>query len=271
MIDGHVHVWNLDPEHYPWHQTLASIPIPTYAATAESLLSEMDAVGVSHALLVQPSVYGYDNSYLCDALERYPDRFAGVCLVDPRAETAGDHLRYWCVERGCSGVRVNLVGDLDASWVLGPVQAGLWDAARELGVSVSLQCLPAHALVVTELARRLPDVAIVVDFLGQGEHRDDAANALVVFSEEPNVHYKLIAIGQVSSESYPFEDQWPFFETAVKTFGPARLLLGSDFPYVRAACSYSQAMGILDVLTFMDTSARENIADETARRLWPFK
>jgi predicted TIM-barrel fold metal-dependent hydrolase len=271
MIDGHVHVWDLDPERYPWRQTLASVPIPTFPASAEELLSEMDAAGVSHALLVQPSVYGYDNSYLCDSLERYPDRFAGVCLVDPHSETAGDDLRHWCTERGCSGVRLNLIGDEDASWVLEPAQIGLWEAAAELSASVSVQCRPAHAAVVKKLAHRRPDIHFVIDFLGQGTTDHEAADAVESFSDEENVYYKLIAVGQVSSESYPFRDRWPFFDAAVNAFGPNRLLLGSDFPHVRSACSYGEAMGFLDVLPFIDDSARSVIADETAHQLWPFK
>jgi predicted TIM-barrel fold metal-dependent hydrolase len=270
MIDGHVHIWELAPERYPWHQTLANIPIPTYSAPAEALLSEMDAAGVSSALLVQPSVYGYDNSYLCDSLERYPDRFAGVCLVDPRSESAGDDLRHRCAERGCSGMRLNIIGEMDASWILGPVQEGLWEAALEMAVSVSVQCLPAHSPVVKELAQRLPGIRFVIDFLGQGTQKYDATNALIALGEVGNVYYKLMAVGQVSEESYPFHDQWPFFETAMKTFGPSRLLLGSDFPHVREACSYRQAVGILNVLPFIDEDSRPIISDETARQLWLF-
>ena len=76
IVDTHVHVWSDDADRYPWHQTLAHVPIPTYPAPAENLLAAMDDAGVSHAVLVQPSVYGSDNRYLCDCLDRWPGRFA---------------------------------------------------------------------------------------------------------------------------------------------------------------------------------------------------
>lgn len=115
MIDAHVHVWTLDPERYPWQPILGHVPVPTKPATIEALLGQMDSSGVTHALLVQPSVYGWNNAYLCDTLTRYAGRCVGVCLVDPRSGRAGDDLLYWCRERGCRGLRVNTIGDQEDS------------------------------------------------------------------------------------------------------------------------------------------------------------
>ena len=108
MIDAHLHLWTLEPKHYPWQQTLAHIPIPTQPATVEELLPLLDAAGVDYAVAVQPSVYGWDNSYVCDCIERHSDRLIGVCLVNPRAANAAERLRYWCAERGCRGLRIQL-------------------------------------------------------------------------------------------------------------------------------------------------------------------
>jgi len=80
----------------------------------------MDDAGVSHAVLVQPSVYGWDNSYLCDCLDHWPDRFAGVCLIDPDAADPRKELDHWCGERGCQGVRLNIIRQPDPSWLAAP-------------------------------------------------------------------------------------------------------------------------------------------------------
>src|SRR5438105_9700308 len=98
----------------------------------------MDRAAVDHAVLVQPSVYGWNNAYLCDCLERYPSRFAGVCLVDPRSERCGDDLRYWCLDRGCQGLRINLIAETGATWLLGATQEAIWRVAAELDVSISM-------------------------------------------------------------------------------------------------------------------------------------
>src|ERR1700733_3218681 len=162
MIDGHVPVWSLDALRYPWQPTLDHVPIPTTEAPAERLAAEMDATGVSHALLVQPSVYGWDNAYLCDCLDRHPGRFVGVCLVDPTSARSGDDLGYWCLERGCQGVRINLIGSTYIAWLLGTRQRRLWGTAAELGVPVSLQLRVDQTSVVVSLAQREPLVRFVV-------------------------------------------------------------------------------------------------------------
>ena len=50
-----------------------------------------DAVGIDKGVLVQPSVYGFDNSVLVEALESDPERLRGVVVLRP--DTAMDELR----------------------------------------------------------------------------------------------------------------------------------------------------------------------------------
>jgi len=272
MIDGHVHVWALDPERYPWSQTLANVPVPAEAAPVEELLAHMDAAGVHRALLVQPSVYGWDNSYLCDSADRYPDRLAAVCLVDPRSPSAGDDLRYWCRERGCCGVRINLIEDQESDWLTTPGRRGLWEAVTELGISVSLQMRPDHAPGVRRLARDYPEIRFVVDYLGRSAAHDGTGIAAYrSLSKEQNIYCKLLVVGQDSDEQYPFRDLWPLYKAAVEAFGARRLAFGTDFPHVMATCSYGKAAQLLSDLPFIDERDRELVGERTAQEIWRFE
>src|SRR5205814_622888 len=66
--DAHIHAIG-DVGRFPLAQdrsyTPAVAPIATYVAL-------MDEVGLAHAVLVQPSIYGTDNRALLDALARHP-------------------------------------------------------------------------------------------------------------------------------------------------------------------------------------------------------
>jgi predicted TIM-barrel fold metal-dependent hydrolase len=216
-------------------------------------------------VLVQPSVYGWDNSYLCDCLERYTDHFAGVCLVNPRSGTGGADLRYWCRERGCRGVRVNLIADNDVSWLLGHGPEGIWGAAAELLVPVLLQPLASQAETLAELVRRWPTVTFVVDYLGfEGFHTPAGKRAIDLLATHANVYFKVLSVFSDSRVGYPHLDIAPLYEYAARAFGSARLLLGSDFPYVRQSSAYSQAIDWLVGLDFLDSA----VADASARALW---
>jgi predicted TIM-barrel fold metal-dependent hydrolase len=97
--DCHVHVFNASapvrPGHYvPTHRPLSEI---------EQLAYRHD---VGRLVLVQPSVYGTDNSVMVQALEAAQGRHRGVAVVDP---AIGDDELNRLHGAGVRGVRFNLV------------------------------------------------------------------------------------------------------------------------------------------------------------------
>jgi len=271
IVDTHVHVWSTDAARYPWQQTLAHVPIPTYAAPVEDLVAAMADAGVSHAVLVQPSVYGWDNSYLCDCLDRWPDRFAGICLIDPDAADPGKELDHWCGERGCQGVRLNIIRQPDPSWLAAPRQDRFWQAVEALGLSVSMHMDLGHTPLVARLANRHPGVTFMIDYLGAAVHREpDPGPPLDLLAARPNVIFKLVATGEDSKEPYPFADLMPFYAAVWQRFGARRMVFGSDFPGVRFACSYRQAADWPRHLGFLGEPDRRQIMSMTPAGLWRF-
>jgi len=104
IVDSHAHI--IDPARFPLSDGPGYKPTPGETATREMFAAMLDAHGVNHALLVQLSGYGYDNSTLLDAMAHYPGRFKSIAVVDPEAperELAALNAR------GVVGVRFNLV------------------------------------------------------------------------------------------------------------------------------------------------------------------
>ena len=89
--DIHPHIISKDDGRYPraplgGEQSDWSRERPV---TAEYMVAAMDEAGVASSALVQAATcYGYDNSYVADAIERYPDRFTGVGTIDVLAPDA---------------------------------------------------------------------------------------------------------------------------------------------------------------------------------------
>ena len=85
VIDVHPHVIADDAGRYPLaplggNQSDWSRERPV---SFERMIAAMDEAGVSKSALVQASTcYGYDNSYLADAVAARPGRFIGVFSVD---------------------------------------------------------------------------------------------------------------------------------------------------------------------------------------------
>jgi predicted TIM-barrel fold metal-dependent hydrolase len=80
-------------------------------------LDLLDRCGIERGFLVQPSVYGFDNSCMLDALDRGGGRLLGIAVPAP----ATTHAQLEALHRrGVRGVRCNLLnaGGLDIATAL---------------------------------------------------------------------------------------------------------------------------------------------------------
>lgn len=78
--DCHAHVFE-DPRIYPLASLRSYDPPP---APLEAYLEMLDRCGLARGILVQPSVYGFDNRCLLDALDRAQGRLLGVVAESGR-------------------------------------------------------------------------------------------------------------------------------------------------------------------------------------------
>ena len=168
-------------------------------------------------------------------------------------------------------MRLNIIRQADPSWLAAPRQDRFWQAVEALGLSVSMHMDLGHAPLVAGLAARHRGVTFMIDYLGAAVHREpDPAPPLDLLAARPNVVFKLLATGEDSKDAYPFADLMPFYESVWRRFGAARLVFGSDFPGVRFACSYRQAVEWPRQLGFLAEPDRRQIMSATPAGLWRF-
>src|SRR5215470_1556602 len=103
-IDCHAHV--IDPQRFAFADGAGYRPQPHETGTREAFGAVLDAHGVTHALLVQPSCYGTDNAAMLDAMARSGGRFKGIAVVAP---DIGERQLSALADRGVVGLRFNLV------------------------------------------------------------------------------------------------------------------------------------------------------------------
>lgn len=105
-VDCHFHVFDANAPLAPTRDYTPQI------ATLDAWLLLAAQFGIERGILVQPSVYGFDNSVLLDALAHCPDKLRGVVVIDP--DTPADELKRLHAV-GVRGVRINTrnAGGLD--------------------------------------------------------------------------------------------------------------------------------------------------------------
>jgi L-fuconolactonase len=265
IVDGHAHIWDLHSDEYPWQPSFNYVP--TVAAPPDALLAAMDRVGVNYAILVQPSIYGYDHRFLFNTVQRNRTRFLPLGLVDPARPGAASHAAK-LISQGCVGLRVNL--SLDAQQATAQMTLDVWAGLEDLGVPVCVRATPAHHGLILGILTRFRRLNVVIDHLelpDPGES-EEAIGRLAELADFEHCAIKIAGLGRLSSSRPPYRDLWPVLEAAFEFFGPSRLLWGSDFPGSDAAYSYVDEFDTIQAMPFIESSERRMVMSETSRRLW---
>lgn len=270
IIDSHVHVWKADP-HYPWAPQAKTLPAKD--ATPETLLKLMDGAGVPRTVIIQVIYYGWDNSYLADVLKKYPKTFRGVARVNPQDPAAPDHLSKLTEEQGFHGVRISPTADASGDWIAGPLMPPLWKRCRDLKVPMTVLAPVTRMPDVARLAEQFPDLTVVIDHMADTPlHRPEELQKLLDLQRYPKLYVKISHSWSLSSQPYPYLDSQQQIKRLYDTFGPKRLMAGSDWPLVEKYCTYKQAIDIArNQIAFLSPEDKRWICGQTAQQVWRFE
>ena len=119
--------------------------------------------GFGHLVLVQPSVYGTDNSVLLNALRVHPGRHRGVVVIDASI-TDADLIKMHSL--GVRGVRFNLVSPAGNSSNLAAVFSKLACRIDTLGWHVQWYAKPADLPIVAALHQGTSKPAVLDHLAG---------------------------------------------------------------------------------------------------------
>lgn len=269
IIDPHVHVWVRDPK-YPWAKE--TLQPPKQDATPEMLLALMRLHGVSKTVIIQVIHYRWDNSYLADVLKRYPTYFQGVARVNPEDAAAPDHLSRLVQEQGFRGVRISPGGDARGDWIRGPLMPPLWTRCEQLKVPMTVLTPVTRMPDVEQLVEKFPDLTVVIDHMADSPaDKPDELKKLLSLAKFPKVFVKISHMWSVSKQEYPYRDSQAQVKRLYDTFGPQRLMWGTDWPLVENACGYGKALTLVkQEVDFLTEDDKSWILSKTVERVWPF-
>jgi L-fuconolactonase len=240
VIDAHVHFWDPALLHYPWLATLPELNRPRLPSSYEPF-----AIGTTDAVVFVEANCAPDESRaevaFVDRLAAHESRIAAtVAFVDLLdAEGRDARLESLADSKRVLGIRQNLQGRpaslcRDETFVRGVQDAG------GLGLTFDLCVTPDQLSEVAALVRHCPGTQFVLDHCGKPAIRDDAfepwASALARVASSANVYCKLSGLfTEARPDQRHYDALRPYAAHALATFGPARLMYGSDWPVVSAA------------------------------------
>ena len=276
IIDIHPHIISPDTKKYPLDplggtQSTWSQERPT---TYDDLLRAMDEAGVAKAAIVHSSTaYGFDNSYVADAVKAVPSRFTGVYSIDVMARDAVKVFDHW-LDRGCSGMRLFTTGSTipdQTTWFADPQTYPFWEHAAAKNIPVCVQMRQEGIPLLRQIMDKFPKVTIILDHLSRTPFAEGppyaAATEFLALAKYSQVYLKITPIN-VTPKSWGKGTPETFFGKMIDTFGAERIGWGSNFP---------NSVGTLkEILTaaqkafaFAKSSDQDWIFGKTALTLYP--
>jgi predicted TIM-barrel fold metal-dependent hydrolase len=265
VTDTHFHI--LGPAAvYPYVANREYTPPDALPASYRHLL---ETLGVERAVLVQPSVYGFDNRCMVTSASHLGVPARMVVVVPP--STPDDELQQ-LHDAGARGVRFILahVGGLPVTDL-----HRFSDRLKPLGWHI--QCLLRPADLI-ELESSLFGLAtdFVIDHIGlirasEGGVEQPAFRALLRLFRTGRCWIKLTGGYRISSDDPPYRDVTPLVSALLKE-RTDRLLWGSDWPHVTVKSRMPNTTDLLDLLSewVPDEKIRKQILVDNPQLLFGF-
>ncbi|HVJ41899.1 MAG TPA: amidohydrolase family protein [Dongiaceae bacterium] len=265
-IDTHFHVFGPDAK-YPYAPDRTYTPPEASLAAYEHLA---DMIGISRAVIVQPSVYGTDNSRILAAMQESRIPMRAVAVIDPSTpDSELEALR----AQGVCGARINLVFNRAESF---KIAGKLADMVRDLGWH--LQFL-ADVSQIPDLARsvaalRLP---VVFDHLGHvpAGHGvgDPGFQDLLALLRDGITWVKLSGAYRATARTHPPYDDIAPFAQALIAANPTRVLWGSDWPHPSIPVPMPNDGDLVDMTMgwVADSALRHRLFIANAEKLYGFE
>ena len=264
-VDAHHHFWNPARIPQPWmtdeHAAIAR------AFEPRDLEPLVLAAGVTRTVLVQSAARDDDTDYMFELAADLP--WVGAIVAWCRLDDEGAARRRLDVLRArpkLRGIRHLIHQEADPHWIMQPVVQPALALLAELGLVLELPAeYPDHLGDIPELARRHPELRIVIDHLGKpplGSAQMDAWEELLrAAAAQPNVYAKVSGLNTVApSPDWSAADIEPAVRVAVEAFGAHRLACGSDWPVALLNGDYERVWR-------ETTAAIEHVAGSAAKHI----
>lgn len=262
IIDTHTHFYDPSrPQGVPWPPADSELLYRTVLPEHHRSLAEPE--GVTGTVAVEASAWLEDNQWILDLAAGDPWIVGLVGHLDPcQPEFAGQVARF-SANPLFKGIRVGggCFADVDKGGFMGDMET-----LRAHGLMLDVLVGAAQLDGVAELARRLPDLRVVINHVAHvpidGRRPDSRwADAMARVAENQQVYCKVSALVEMSTEQPAPEDPGfyaPTLDVLWQIFGDDRLVYGSNWPVSDRAGQYRTVIGI--VRTFFEAKGAEAAA-----------
>lgn len=277
MIDSHQHFWRISRADCEWPG--ADLPAIYRDFLPEHYTAAVDGLEFEGSVLVQSQPCDSDTDFLLKVADAGETVCAVVGWIDLTSDRAGERLRHLQEHPKFRGIRPMLQAIANDDWILNDDCNAALECAQQLGLRFDALIQPRHLAVVAELARRYPELTIVINHAAKPDIARGGfaqwAEGMLALGEHENISCKLSGLlTEATREQSARDDSFlPYAEHLLRTFGVERLMWGSDWPVCTLRTSladwYARSTRLLKLCVGDDTAdAHQKIFTDNAKHFY---
>ena len=249
-IDSHQHFWKFfgNEKDYVWMMDEYSLLKKNF--DPEDLIPLLNLVDFDGTVAVQAREMPKENDYLLDLAKKF-DFIKGVVgwldLCDPKIE---NYLERYDDQPKLKGLRMLIHDRLDLEFASSPNHVRGVGLLERHGLTYDLLLKPQHIRASTALVDHLPNQKFVIDHIAKPDIKmglfEPWGKEIAALAERPNVYCKLSSlITQADWNNWSEEQFEPYLDHVLESFGPSRVMIGSDWPVCTCVTDYVTTMGMI--------------------------
>lgn len=270
-IDAHQHFWQVARGDYGW-LTPALGPIHRDFGPDDlaPLLARHD---IARTILVQAAPTEAETRFLLGIAAKTPLIAGVVGWADFEAPDIARRIAALAADPLLVGLRPMVQDIADDGWLARPGLAPAFEAMLAHGLVFDALLKPEHIPAALSMLARHPALPVVVDHAAKPDLAtgDIAAwrEGIAALAAHPNTLCKLSGLVTEAASDWTIETLRPAVEHLLATFGPQRLIFGSDWPVLLLRADYARWFEAATALLAGCTATeREGVFGGNAARLY---
>jgi L-fuconolactonase len=271
-IDTHQHFWSYNDRDYVWMSgamgKLRKDHLP------KDLLPLIRAAGIDATIAVQARQCFEESTWLLELADAYPFIHGVVGWTDLCSEAVVDQLEQLAKHPKLRGVRHVLHDEPDDEFMLRKTFLNGLRQLKRFGLTYDLLLFPRHLPIACNLVKMFPHQLFVLDHIAKPPVRvgkmEPWATGFNRLAEFPNVYCKIS--GLVTEGDWNFwraQDFEPYLDVVLNTFGPQRLMIGSDWPVCTLAADYGSVIDLeVDYIAKLSVDEQRAILQENPTKFY---
>jgi L-fuconolactonase len=248
IIDAHQHFWKYNPVRHGW------ITDDMSAVRRDFLPKELQDTyrhnDIDGCVAVHVDQDEDDNEFFLALSKMYPFIKGIVGWVDLQDEKVKERLDYYAAQKAIKGFRHIVQGESDPNFLLGQdFCRGIGELER-YGYTYDILVFHYQLIQVERFVTKFPKQKFIIDHIAKpaiAKHEiAQWEKYMRSIAQHQNVYCKLSGmVTEADFRNWTYEDLAPYIEIVLESFGPTRVIYGSDWPVCLVAATYEEQFGVI--------------------------